>query len=100
MNDTEAKLRHLLNWIAEHDDDAANAAIDLQILAANGGHGLEAELIYDAIFDEDDDFPTIDPDIARHSATGMLLVHLYSRVELVRAALPAFLEHSTGAEPV
>ncbi len=90
MEDITTELRHLLDWIAEHDDDASNAAIDLQILLDAPGHGLDAELIYGAIFEDKDDFPTIDPDIARNSAMGMLVVHLYSGVELIRDALPAF----------
>lgn len=96
MDTTEAELRDVLDWIAEHDDDAANAAIDLQILVDGPGHGLDVELIYAAIFEEEDDFPTIDPDMARNSATGMLLVHLYSRIELVRNALPAFYARPKG----
>ena len=90
MEDIETELRSVLDWISEHDDDASNAAIDLQILMDGPGHGLDVELIYAAIFEDEDDFPTIDPEMARNSATGMLMVQLYSRIELVRNALPAF----------
>lgn len=96
MEDIETELRSVLDWISEHDYDASNAAIDLQILLDGPGHGLDVELIYAAIFEDEDDFPTIDTEMARNSATGMLLVHLYSRIELVRNALPVFYARPKG----
>ena len=94
MNEDEKELLHLLEWVAEHDTDAHNAAYDLVDLVLPGGHGLDAGMIWNAIFEEEDDFRASEPSTTPFGPMAILLDHLYWRISLVRAALPAYLARS------